>query len=231
MAVMHAAYLGQLVTQCRELCAPTTSDFALLSRFAHRHDADAFAQLVHRHAASVWAVCRRLLVSEADREDADQIEQWIAALDSSDFATREAATKDLGRHLLAAGPVLHAALAKQPTLEQRRRIESLLQQHDRLRPRMALMVSVLSHLETLAARRLLDHWAETDPTGPLGGAAALAKDRRQSGFAMLGAGSRPTGRSRRSGAGPGAGNRGGLKEPGPFCRQGPGKSLAWRHTT
>jgi RNA polymerase sigma factor (sigma-70 family) len=123
------------------------------------------------------------LLSERGRQmqvkvRADQIEQWIAALDSSDFATREAATKDLGRHLLAAGPVLHAALANQPTLEQRRRIENLLQQHDRLRPRMALMVSVLSHLETPAARRLLDHWAETDPTGPLGGAAALAKDRR-----------------------------------------------------
>jgi RNA polymerase sigma factor (sigma-70 family) len=72
MALMHAAQLSQLVTQCRELCAQTKSDFELLSRFAQRRDAEAFAQLVHRHAAPVWAVCRRLLVSEADSEDAMQ---------------------------------------------------------------------------------------------------------------------------------------------------------------
>jgi Sigma-70 region 2 len=72
MAVMHAAHLGRLVTRCRELCVQTASDFELLSRFAQRRDAEAFAQLVHRHAALVWAVCRRLLVSEADCEDALQ---------------------------------------------------------------------------------------------------------------------------------------------------------------
>jgi RNA polymerase sigma factor (sigma-70 family) len=109
---------------------------------------------------------------------AEQIEKWIADLDSSTFAAREAATNELARHLLTAVPLMKEALAKQPPLEQRRRLESLLQQHDHLRPRIDLVVSVLTHLETPAAKRLLSHWAEADPAGPLGRAAALAKDLR-----------------------------------------------------
>src|SRR5438876_5312709 len=69
---MRAALLSQLVTQCRGLCARPEADFALLARFVQGRDAEAFAELVHRHAAPVWALCRRLLISEADCEDAFQ---------------------------------------------------------------------------------------------------------------------------------------------------------------
>jgi RNA polymerase sigma factor (sigma-70 family) len=107
-----------------------------------------------------------------------QIEKWIADLDSATFATREAATNELARHLMPAAPPMKEAMARKPSLEQRRRLEGLLQQYDQLWPRMDLITSVLSHLETPAANRLLSHWAEADPAGPLGRAAARAKERR-----------------------------------------------------
>jgi hypothetical protein len=108
----------------------------------------------------------------------EEIEKWIADLDSATFTTREAATKELARHLLAATPRMKEALAKKPSLEQQKRLESLLEQCEQLRPRMDLVVSVLSHLETASARRLLSQWAEIDSAGPLGRAAVLAKHRR-----------------------------------------------------
>src|SRR5437588_4116588 len=69
---MGAAFLSRLVSQCRGLCLGPQSDFELLGRFVQRRDREAFEQLVHRHAAAVWTVCRRLLDSEPDCEDAFQ---------------------------------------------------------------------------------------------------------------------------------------------------------------
>ena len=47
-------------------------DRELLARFARARDASAFAALVSRHGAAVWAACRRLLDREQDAEDAFQ---------------------------------------------------------------------------------------------------------------------------------------------------------------
>src|SRR4051812_27948001 len=46
-------------------------DAEALRRFAACRDEQAFAVLLHRHAAAVWAVCRHLL-PEQDAEDAFQ---------------------------------------------------------------------------------------------------------------------------------------------------------------
>src|SRR5207302_665443 len=83
-------------------------------------------------------------------------------LDDANFATREAAAKELTRHALVATPRMRIALSKKGSLEQQRRLQRLLDQGDQLEPRLGLVVSVLAHLETPAARQLLTQWAEMD---------------------------------------------------------------------
>lgn len=51
---------------------PAGSDADLLRRFAAERDEAAFAELVCRHGRLVWALCRNLLPSEADADDAFQ---------------------------------------------------------------------------------------------------------------------------------------------------------------
>jgi RNA polymerase sigma factor (sigma-70 family) len=71
---MSSATLARLVSHYRGICgrAAAAPDSELLRRFVRSRDADAFAELLSRHAGIVWGVCRRTLPQEVDCEDAFQ---------------------------------------------------------------------------------------------------------------------------------------------------------------
>jgi RNA polymerase sigma factor (sigma-70 family) len=65
--------LAALVAHCRKLARrQQTSDAELLRRFIHQRQAAAFEELLERYAPLVWGVCRRIVRSEPDCEDAFQ---------------------------------------------------------------------------------------------------------------------------------------------------------------
>ena len=51
---------------------PIPSDSLLLKRWYERRDAEAFDELVSRHAAMVYATCRRVVGNDADASDVTQ---------------------------------------------------------------------------------------------------------------------------------------------------------------
>ena len=68
---------------------PAVPDADLLRRYARDRCPDAFAELVRRHGRLVWALCRNLLPSEADADDAFQA--TFLALARSAGSVRDAA--------------------------------------------------------------------------------------------------------------------------------------------
>src|SRR5262249_42786901 len=73
---MASASRGSIVQQLQALLGPRDagdlSDGQLLERYILHHDENAFASLVRRYSAMVWAVCGRVLPDPHDREDAFQ---------------------------------------------------------------------------------------------------------------------------------------------------------------
>lgn len=65
------------------------SDGQLLDCFLVRHDDSAFAALMQRHGPMVWCVCRRLLASQHDCEDAFQATFLVLARKAASIQPRE----------------------------------------------------------------------------------------------------------------------------------------------
>src|SRR5260370_1445652 len=72
VALMAAVRLQSMLSHLRTLVVADQSDGELLGRFAAERDEVAFEGLVRRHGGLVLSVCRRLLGTGPDVEDAFQ---------------------------------------------------------------------------------------------------------------------------------------------------------------
>jgi RNA polymerase sigma-70 factor (ECF subfamily) len=115
--------LGDVLDYLRRIAGPASadglSDRELLRRFAARRDEGAFAQLVWRHGALVWAVCLRVLRHRQDAEDAFQATFLVLARKAPSVRWRA----DIGNWLYAVAVrtalKVRAAAARQQRHERR----------------------------------------------------------------------------------------------------------------
>ena len=136
----------------------------------------AFWGLLDQPEATVAVVARNSAKYLA-AVDAAQIGKWIDGLDSAKFATREAASSALSANLRAAIPHIRAQLGKDPSAEQRERLQKLADEWELSRRGWSRAVTLLAHIGTPAARNLLGQWAAADKDGDLGRAASAALGR------------------------------------------------------
>jgi hypothetical protein len=90
---------------------------------------------------------------------AERVDQWITDLDSTQFAVRNKASRELGNVLGQAEPALRKRLEGVPSPEGRARVERLLQKLEQEPSREQLQglraIEVLEHLATSEARAIL----------------------------------------------------------------------------
>jgi hypothetical protein len=108
----------------------------------------------------------------APAADANQIDRWLAELDSSRFADRERATRELERQEGRAEPALRRLLANAPSAEARRRAEGMLARlhgpiADPEMLRALRAVEALEHMGTRNAKELLQELARGAPESRL----------------------------------------------------------------
>src|SRR5262249_40114320 len=66
------------------------TDGELVNAFAHQRDAVALAALIRRHGPMVWGVCRRLLGTHHDAEDAFQATFLVLVRKAAGLRNKEA---------------------------------------------------------------------------------------------------------------------------------------------
>ena len=171
-------------------------DSELLERFAANRDSAAFELLLHRHATAVWAACRRILVNDADAEDAFQA-TFVVLMRKADSIRKPCVGGWLHRVAVNAALKLKASrrrasavlesLAERPqsagqSSEQhveRAELASLLQQELARLPERYRLPVVLCDLEghTHAEAAVVLSWPVGSVSGRLSRAHALLRDR------------------------------------------------------
>jgi hypothetical protein len=102
----------------------------------------------------------------------DRVDRWLAELDSDDFATRERATRELGRHAELVAPRLRQALEVAPSPEARARLERILAKAEKVQwepgaLRALRAIEVLEQIGTSEARAVLQAMANGEPAARL----------------------------------------------------------------
>src|SRR5580692_9327463 len=115
MASRTAAILAKVVRAANAGAA--LSDRALLTRYAESGDQAAFAAVVRRHTAMVHAVCRRVLHSQADAEDACQAVFLILSTKAKSLRWRESAANWLYTTARKAAHNAHVAMVRRARRE------------------------------------------------------------------------------------------------------------------
>jgi WD40 repeat protein len=114
------------------------------------------------------------------RMSGERLRRLIADLDADDFARREEASRDLAKVGIEAEPVLRKALGANPSLEKRRRVQTLLDGlacQTEMTPdaiRQLRAIQVLEQIGTLEARQILAALATGAPAAPATRDAAAA---------------------------------------------------------
>jgi WD40 repeat protein len=115
-----------------------------------------------------WLAPRLRPVADAD----DRLARLVADLDSDQFKVRDRAFAELHKAGLSAEVAVRRALAQKPTLEMRRRLESLQAAMDKLAEapenlRLLRALELLEHAKTAAAKRALRLVASGPPEASL----------------------------------------------------------------
>jgi dipeptidyl aminopeptidase/acylaminoacyl peptidase len=130
---------------------------------------------------SVPMLKQQLAPAKPDPKRAEKLSKLIADLDSEDFAVRDKADTDLAKLGVLAEPALKKALTANPSLEVRRRIESLLEEISKNWCGMQLetwrALAVLERIGSDDARQLLKGLSEGDPDSGLTREASAALER------------------------------------------------------
>src|SRR6516162_7844438 len=113
-------YLRGVVLQENQ-AGPT--DGELLSRFVEQRDEAAFEALVRRHGSMVWGVCRRVLTSHQDAEDAFQATFLVLARKAAAVVPRVMVANWL--YGAAHHAALHAARTATRRKERERQVTSM----------------------------------------------------------------------------------------------------------